>query len=60
MKKPIFVKRVIKDNVKWVKIAWVTRCEYNSDVGVPLSVHIRHNVPIPFSLLFLAATQKSL
>lgn len=39
MKKPIFVKRVIKDNVKWVKIAWVTRCEYNSDVGVSIKLN---------------------
>lgn len=39
MKKPVFIKRITKDNVKWVKIAWVTRCEYNSDIGVSIKLN---------------------
>lgn len=39
MKKPVFIKRVTKDTVKWVKIAWVTRCEYNSDIGVSIKLN---------------------
>ena len=39
MKKPVFIKRVSTDTVKWVKIAWVTSCEYNSDIGVYIKLN---------------------
>lgn len=39
IKNPVFIKSVIGNKVKWVKIPWVSRCEYISDVGVALKLN---------------------
>lgn len=36
---PVFIKEESEKKVRWVKIPWVTRCEYNSDVGVLLKLN---------------------
>ena len=36
IKNPVFIKKASKKQIKWVKIPWVTRCEYNSDIGVAI------------------------
>ena len=37
IKNSVFIRQVKNRQVKWVKIPWVSRCEYNSDVGLPFS-----------------------
>lgn len=39
IKNPVFIKETNRQQIKWVKIPWVTRCEYNSDVGVALKLN---------------------
>lgn len=39
IKNPVFIKEVDRKQVKWIKIPWVTRCEYNSDVGVSIRLN---------------------
>lgn len=39
IKNPVFIKKISRKQVKWVKIPWVTRCEYNSDVGVAIKLN---------------------
>lgn len=39
IKNPVFVKEESGKKVRWIKIPWVTRCEYNSDIGVALELN---------------------
>lgn len=39
IKNPVFIKKASKKQIKWVKIPWVTRCEYNSDIGVAIKLN---------------------
>lgn len=39
IKNPVFIKEISRRQVKWVKIPWVTRCEYNSDIGVAIKLN---------------------
>lgn len=39
IKNPVFIKEINRRQIKWVKIPWVTRCEYNSDVGVAIKLN---------------------
>lgn len=39
IKNPVFIKEIKKHQIRWVKIPWVTRCEYNSDVGVAIKLN---------------------
>lgn len=39
IKNPVYVKKVDKNNIKWIKIPWVTRCEYNSDMGIAIKLN---------------------
>ena len=39
IKNPVFIKETSRRQIKWVKIPWVTRCEYNSDVGVSIKMN---------------------
>lgn len=36
---PVYIKEEVGKKVRWIKIPWVTRCEYNSDVGVLLKLN---------------------
>lgn len=36
---PVEVREEIGKKVRWIKIPWVTRCEYNSDIGVALKLN---------------------
>lgn len=36
---PVFIKEEYDKKIRWVKIPWVTRCEYNSDVGVLIKLN---------------------
>ncbi len=36
---PVHVRQESENGVKWVKIPWVSRCEYNSDVGVVIKLN---------------------
>ena len=31
---PVYIKEETEKRVRWIKIPWVTRCEYNSNIGV--------------------------
>lgn len=39
IRNPVFIKEINGRQIKWVKIPWVTRCEYNSDVGVAIKLN---------------------
>lgn len=39
IKNPVFIKKVNKNQVKWIKIPWVSKCEYNSDIGVAIKLN---------------------
>lgn len=39
IKNPVFIREIERRQVRWVKIPWVTRCEYNSDVGVSIKLN---------------------
>lgn len=39
IKNPVFIREKNGNHVKWVKFSWVTRCEYNSDVGVSIKLN---------------------
>lgn len=39
IKNPVFIKEISRRQIKWIKIPWVTRCEYNSDVGVAIKLN---------------------
>ena len=39
IKNPVFIKEINKRQIKWIKIPWVARCEYNSDVGVAIKLN---------------------
>ena len=36
---PVYIRKVEGSTVKWVKIPWVSRCEYNSDIGVLIKLN---------------------
>lgn len=36
---PVYIEEKIGKKVRWIKIPWVTRCEYNSDIGVALKLN---------------------
>lgn len=36
---PVYVKSESGKKIKWIKIPWVTRCEYQSDAGVALKLN---------------------
>jgi plasmid replication initiation protein len=36
---PVYVKEEVGKKVRWIKIPWVTRCEYSSDIGVALKLN---------------------
>lgn len=38
-KNPVYIREETEKKVRWIKIPWVTRCEYNSDVGVALKLN---------------------
>lgn len=39
IKNPVFIRENSSEKTRWVKIPWVTRCEYHSDVGVALKLN---------------------
>lgn len=40
IKNPVYVKEeIIGKSVKWIKIPWVSKCEYNSDIGVAIKLN---------------------
>lgn len=39
IKNPVFIKKISGHKVQWVKVPWVTRCEYNSDTGVAITLN---------------------
>lgn len=39
MNNPVYIREKADGKVRWIKIPWVTRCEYNSDVGVALKLN---------------------
>lgn len=39
IRNPIYIKKIDGKNVKWIKIPWVTRCEYNSDMGIAIKLN---------------------
>lgn len=36
---PVYIREEVGKKVRWIKIPWVTRCEYNSDIGVALKLN---------------------
>lgn len=36
---PVYVREEVGNKIRWIKIPWVTRCEYNSDVGVAIKLN---------------------
>lgn len=36
---PVFIKSEQKGKIKWMKIPWVSKCEYQSDVGVAIKLN---------------------
>lgn len=36
---PVFIKEESKNKIRWVKIPWVQRCEYRSDIGVAIKLN---------------------
>ena len=39
MSNPVYIKKADCKNVKWLKIPWVSRCEYNSDMGIAIKLN---------------------
>lgn len=39
IKNPVFIKDTSHRQIKWIKIPWVSRCEYKSDVGVAIKLN---------------------
>ena len=40
IKNPVYVKEeIVGKSVKWIKIPWVSKCEYNSDIGVAIKLN---------------------
>lgn len=39
MNNPVYIKDKLGKKVRWIKIPWVTKCEYNSDIGVALKLN---------------------
>lgn len=39
IKNPVYIRQVHSRQIKWVKIPWVSRCEYNSDIGVAIKLN---------------------
>ncbi len=39
IKNPVFIKEEKDKKTRWIKIPWVTRCEYNSNIGVVLKLN---------------------
>lgn len=39
MNNPVYIREQDGTNVKWIKIPWVKRCEYHSDLGVALKLN---------------------
>ena len=36
---PVYIREELGKKVRWIKIPWVTRCEYNSDIGVAIKLN---------------------
>lgn len=36
---PVYIKEESGKKVRWIKIPWATKCEYNSDIGVALTLN---------------------
>lgn len=36
---PVYIREDVGKKVRWIKIPWVTRCEYNSDIGVAIKLN---------------------
>lgn len=36
---PVFIKEETPGKIRWLKIPWVTRCEYHSDIGVAVKLN---------------------
>lgn len=36
---PVYIKEETEKKVRWIKIPWVTRCEYNSNIGVAIKLN---------------------
>ena len=36
---PVYIREETPKKVRWIKIPWVTKCEYNSDVGVAIQLN---------------------
>lgn len=36
---PVYIREEVGKKVRWIKIPWVTRCEYNSDIGVAIKLN---------------------
>lgn len=39
MNNPVYIREESGKKVRWIKIPWVIRCEYNSDIGVALKLN---------------------
>ena len=39
IKNPVLIRQAINRQIKWVKIPWVSKCEYNSNVGVSIQLN---------------------
>lgn len=39
IKNPIYIRKIDGKTVKWIKIPWVSRCEYNSDIGIAIKLN---------------------
>lgn len=39
LKNPVYIREEVGKKVRWIKIPWVTRCEYNSDIGVAIKLN---------------------
>jgi len=39
IRNPVYIKKVDGRNIKWIKIPWVTKCEYNSDMGIAIKLN---------------------
>lgn len=36
---PVYIKEETEKKVRWIKIPWVTRCEYNSNIGIAIKLN---------------------
>ena len=39
IKNPVYIRNGDGKNIKWIKIPWVSRCEYNSDIGIAIKLN---------------------